>query len=62
LLETFVGRSALFSDQSGSSGKGADWFQLGDIAGSFYAQHGTADYVLIKDFSSDDHLLLHGAS
>jgi VCBS repeat-containing protein len=43
-----------------TGGKGADWFQLGDIAGSFYAQHGTADYALIKDFSSDDHLLLHG--
>lgn len=41
-------------------GKGADTFQLADMAGSFYNALGTTDRALIRDFSAGDRLLLYG--
>lgn len=41
-------------------GKGADTFQMADIAGGFYGARGTADRAVIKDFSGADRLLLYG--
>jgi Ca2+-binding RTX toxin-like protein len=42
-------------------GAGDDFFQLGDVVGSFYVGGGKSDYALIKDFSKGDSVLLAGS-
>ena len=66
--DRFTTSSLQFSAESPSQvdvligGKGRDAFQLADVAGSFYANGGRNDYALIKDFTSQDSIILQGQS
>jgi hypothetical protein len=43
-----------------TGGKGDDYFQLGDLAGSFYVGDGNQGYATVTDFSRGDQIVLTG--
>ena len=44
-----------------TGGGGGDYFQLGDIVGSFYTGDGNKGYARITDFKSGDRVVLTGS-
>jgi hypothetical protein len=44
-----------------TGGKGADFFQLGDVAGTFYDRSKSNDYAFVTDFERGDKLVLQGS-
>lgn len=45
-----------------TGGRGNDSFFVGDYHGNFYKNAGNGDYALIKDFTSDDRIILDNGS